>query len=354
MKLAGASAITRIALNPECGRQIVMLRSGLSEPDFFKRLTGETYPSEYGERLSARRRGAKFESNAYANNAAQLRRALQGLIGLAEDEIWVRNMEDEEPGGRETSRIRRWRSTLAILGDHIAGRPSAQILIQPQLHVQAGGLVDKPGFWIAPDILFFDRDAGMYRPADLKSFVVRGNQVEPADLERSRLQVGIQSIALHESLRALGDQRALTHVGGFIFATPYGLSPHPPQMEVLDGSVDRVLRALSALKRHGQLLDELKLANGGAREDLLLDDVPINFQERCIGTCVLAGVCRKQHDGKPHVLGDAAVQLLGADTSLDRAFALMTGAEPNNDSERSLAAALTALEEPFQELDRAA
>src|SRR5436190_542662 len=119
MKLAGASAITRIALNPECGRQVVMLRSGLSEPEFYQRLTGEPYPAEYGERLSARRRGAKFERNAYANNAAQLRAALCQAIGVPEKEIWVRNLEDEQPGGREASRVRRWRSTLAILGDHL-------------------------------------------------------------------------------------------------------------------------------------------------------------------------------------------------------------------------------------------
>ena len=53
MKLAGASALTRIAQNPECGWQVVMVRSGLNEPKFYQALTGESYPKEYGERNSA-------------------------------------------------------------------------------------------------------------------------------------------------------------------------------------------------------------------------------------------------------------------------------------------------------------
>src|SRR5438132_3611648 len=161
MKLAGASAITRIALNPECGLQVVMLRSGMSEPDFYEKIIGEKYPGEYGERLSARRRGAKFERNAYANDAALLREALGPMVGVAPADLWVRNMEDEEPGARENNRIRRWSRTMEILGDHVAGRACAHILIQPQLRLTAKGLIDKPGFWIAPDVLFLERASAM-------------------------------------------------------------------------------------------------------------------------------------------------------------------------------------------------
>jgi hypothetical protein len=354
MKLAGASAITRIALNPECGRQVSMLRSGLSEPEYYQRLTGEPYPDEYGERLSARRRGAKFERNAYANYAAQLRDALSEIVGVPAAQIWVRNMGDEEPGLREANRIRRWRLTMRILADQVAGRPCPQILIQPQLHITADGLIEKPGFWIAPDILFLERTRNIYRPADLKSFVVRGNKVERADLERSRLQVAIQSLALHESLRTVGDSRTLNHIGGFIFATPYGLSPHKPQLEALDGSVDRVQKALIALRRHGEYLDALKKADGGAPEHLMLDSVPMHFQERCMKSCALARLCQQHHEGKAHELGDAAVELLGPETDLDRAFALMSGAKPKTEREREIAAALKNLNASFAAIPRAA
>ena len=188
MKLAGASAITRIALNPECGLQVAMLRSGLSEPKFYERVTGQQYPSEYGERLSARRRGSKFERNAYANDAALLREALSPMIGVPPTDLWVRNLDDEEPGGREDCRIRRWRRTIEILGDHVCGRPCAHILIQPQLRVTAGGLIDKPGFWIAPDILFLEQVSGMYRPADLKSF-----EAPSPDVRREMLRLEIEA-----------------------------------------------------------------------------------------------------------------------------------------------------------------
>jgi hypothetical protein len=354
MKLAGASAIARIALNPECGRQVAMLRSGLSEPEYYQRLTGEAYPDEYGERLSARRRGAKFERNAYANNAAPLRTALTEIVGLPAEQIWVRNLEDEEPGPREASRTRRWRRTMAIFSDHVAGRPCAQILIQPQLHITSGGLIEKPGFWIAPDILFLDRTRNMYSPADLKSFVVRGNSVEPSNLEGSRLQVAIQSLALHESLRTVGDSRHLQHVGGFIFATPFGLAPHKPQIETLDGSVDRIQKALLALRRHGEHLDMLKKVDGDTREDFLIDSVPTHFQERCLKSCALARICREQHRGKAHELGDDAVKLLGPNFDLGRAVALLAGAKPESHHERDIAVALKQLNAPFLGIERMA
>jgi hypothetical protein len=354
MKLAGASALTRIAQNPDCAWQVVMVRSGLNEPKFFQALTGDEYPKEYGERNSARRRGAKFERNAYEHNAALLRSALSGLVGVAESDIWVRNLEDEVPGGHEVNRIRRWQRTMAILKDHAEGKPTAQILIQPQLQLTMQGLGKRAGLFIAPDLLFLDRASGRYRPADLKSFVVRGHQVAPSDLERSRLQVAIQSLALHEALSVLRDERPPEHVGGFIFATPFGLKPHPPCIESLDASVDRVLKAIDALAEHARTIEVAKARDGAVKEILLLDEIPNNFQERCISGCALASVCQNRQGGKAMVLGDSAAQILGPDFPIARAVELMSGATARDMEEERIQALLADLGRPFEELRRVA
>lgn len=354
MKLAGASALTRIAQNPECGWQVVMIRSGLNEPKFYQALTGESYPKEYGERNSARRRGAKFERNAYEHNAALLRSALSAHIGVAENDIWVRNLEDEVPGGQEVNRIHRWQRTMAILKDHVEGKPTAHILIQPQLQLTMQGLGKRAGLFIAPDILFLDGASGRYRPADLKSFVVRGHQVAPADLERSRLQVAIQSLALHEALSVLRNERPPEHVGGFIFATPFGLKPHPPCIESLDASVDRVLKAIEALAAHARTIEAAKARDGATREILLLDEIPNHFQERCISGCALASVCQNRYGAKATVLGDSAAQILGRDFPIARAVELMAGAAPRDREEERIQALLLDLGRPFDALRRVA
>src|SRR6516164_7099193 len=198
MKFSGASGLSRIALNPECAWQTVMLRSSKSEPEFYEQVTGEVFPKEYGERLSARRRGSKFERNAFDHQAAKLRAVMAERLGVAAEDIWVRNLEDDEPGGHESNRIRRSNLTRAILSDRLEGKRTPEILIQPQLTLTVHGLARSERLFIAPDVLYLDSGSGRYRPADLKSFVVRDNQVAPGDLERSRLQLAIQSLALHE------------------------------------------------------------------------------------------------------------------------------------------------------------
>ena len=51
---------------------------------------------------------------------------------------------------------------------------------------------------------------------------------------------------------------------------------------------------------------------------MLLDDLKINYQEGCLGNCILAGPCKSRYVGKARLLGDAAADLLGADTDLSR------------------------------------
>lgn len=354
MKFSGASGLTRIALNPDCTWQAVMLRSNMNEPQFYQQVTGEPYPKEYGERLSARRRGSKFERNAFDHQAAKLRAVMAERTGVAAEDIWVRNLEDEEPGGHEINRLRRAQRTMAILRDHLEGKRTPEILIQPQLTLTVYGLAKRERVFIAPDVLYLDRSTGRYRPADLKSFVVRGNQVAPGDLERSRLQLAIQSLALHEVLAMLGDTRHEDHVGALVFATPFGLAPHAPQEESLEASVHLMRQAIAAIARHAALIERMKSQDGAAREHLLLEDLPNNYQDRCVSSCALAGECKKRQQDRAVVLGDAAVEVLGPDMAVARAAQLLAGATPRDQREHEVAILLRQLAEPFEPLRRAA
>ena len=70
MSISGTRGIVRVSKNLACGLQAAMAVEHEREPDFYRRVTGEEYPGEYGERFSARRRGTKFEAYLHENDAA--------------------------------------------------------------------------------------------------------------------------------------------------------------------------------------------------------------------------------------------------------------------------------------------
>src|SRR2546430_15375861 len=102
MSLSGTRGLVRISANPQCEIQAAMVVESVREPEFYRRVTGTDYPREYGERVSARRRGTKFEANLHQNDAALLRKALAPLYGYDPEDIRVRNFEDELPGARNS------------------------------------------------------------------------------------------------------------------------------------------------------------------------------------------------------------------------------------------------------------
>lgn len=183
MALSGTSALARVAMNPDCEIQVAMARAHMSEPEFYRRVTGEHYDREFGERISARRRGSKFEQNLHQNDAALLREALAEFIGVEAERIYVRNLQDEVPGTRETVRFARYRRTLDIIADSIEGRRHPELIVHPELLLPVAGTYT--GYlWVEPDFMAWDGQRGVYVPGDEKSFVVQENDVDPGDLAR--------------------------------------------------------------------------------------------------------------------------------------------------------------------------
>lgn len=337
MSLKGAAALVRLAQNPRCEVLGAMVMQEGPETRFFERVVGSPYEREYGERQSSKRRGSQFERNAYAGDARLLREALAPTVGLPPDDIRVRNLLDDYPGAKDDARVARLRITRQLLADSLAGRQAPHLIIQPQLLVPT-----KPGprpyFFIAPDVLAWSQRHGLYVPADLKSFIVRENEVSRADLARVRLQLGAQSLALmHEYDRLRGSVIQVPATGLVIFSHPNGLRPHAPRTEDLRGAREAIKSGIEAFLAHRSRIDGLR---SGAEPYTVATDLVPHFEEACLTSCVMSEWCRNSVAGRTRDLGDAPGRLLG-NIALDRMTGFLLGtAEPSSDAERGLAAEL--------------
>jgi len=335
MSSSGASALSRLAQNPDCEILSAMVMRGGSEARFYRDATGREYDREFGERLSSRRRGAQFEQNAFAGDARLLREVLSDFVGLSPDEIRVRNFMDDFPGTREDARVARLRATRAILQRGVED-DGPHLLIQPQLLVPTRP-GQRPYFFVAPDIMVFDRRAGCYLPGDLKSFVVRENELSPGDLRRVRLQLAAQNIGLTHEYAAVRREISVPPTGLLIFSKPNGLHPHAPRLERLGGAIEAVRTGIIAYVRHRERIEEL---GGGARPHAIVDDLEPNFQEDCLSSCVMAQFCRARFADAAIDLGDDAAAALG-EIGLARIAALAQGtAAPEDEREVAIAAEL--------------
>jgi hypothetical protein len=344
MSISGSRGIIRVSKNVACELQAAMALEGVKEPDFYQAVTGKPFPGEYGERFAARRRGTKFERNLHANNAALLRKSVSGLFGLNPDDMWVRNFEDEVPGPPKTMRAQRLVRTREIMKDLAAGRDVPHLVIQPQFTIPSRG--PKPDFFCGPDFMVLDPVAQVYVPGEEKSFITRENVAEPADKDLTRRQAAAQVIGLRAVLDKVAPElkaRVLDRAV-FVFATPYGLRPAPAFIEKIEAPVHEVDRALTVLGEVQRRLKELRaatptrlhvLADEPATANrpvgmptplhVLVDELATNFQEGCLGSCIMADVCEKRHAGTARVLGDYAADLLGREVSLAHIADLLAG-----------------------------
>jgi hypothetical protein len=336
MSLSGTRGLVRVSANPQCEIQAAMAVENVREPEFYRRVTGLDYPREYGERLSARRRGTKFEANLHQNDAALLRKALAPLYGYDAEDIRVRNFEDELPGARNSiARLSRMRRVLADLAD---GRNVPHLLIQPQLALPV--LTNRKVTLIGPDFMILDLSAGIYVPGDEKSFIVRDGVADSADLRLSRRQVAAQVLALRSEARRVGLSERVRDRGAFVLATPFGLAPAPAFEDSLAGEVVAIQRAIVVLQSAGERLSELRRPLGLVALENLFDELRPNYQESCAGTCVMADLCRSRCASQAITLGDRAADVVGADFDADRVVALAAGAAPANVREAEVAETL--------------
>jgi hypothetical protein len=334
VSLSGTRGLIRISKNLECAMQAAMVADRVREPEFYRRVTGGDFPGEYGERQSARRRGTKFEENLHMNDAALLRRALAPQFRFDPDTAVVRNFGLELPGASTTIRAMKLHRTRRVLEDLVARRPVPAILIKPQLRLPIG-----PGFadfeYVEPDFMVLDPAAMVYVPGEEKSFIVREGVADASDLELTRRQAAVQIHALRAEAARLGVQDRVLDRAAFVFATPFGLLPAPAVEEFLYSEVHEIAGAVEVLRRTRTKLNALRQAIATPLEHLV-DELPSRFQERCIGSCILAAWCEGNRRDRALVIGDDAVDLLGNEMAVSRAAALLAGAPPDSPREAEL------------------
>lgn len=334
MTLSGTRGLVRVSKNPDCHVQAAMALERVREPEFYERVAGDRYPGEYGERLSARRRGTKFEANLSDNNAAGLREALGPTFGWDADVMVVRNFAEEVPGPPTTMRAARLVRTRRVLNDLAEEREPPHLLIQPQLALPTGAQPAQFEY-VSPDFMVLDPVAQMYVPGEEKSFILRHNVAEPGDLDLTRRQAAAQILGLRAEADLLGLRHRVDTRAVFVMATPWGLRAAPPVIETLDAAVREIERAIETLGVVRAELTALRAQAPGGLEELVAE-LPINFQEECHRTCILAAICQERSAGEASLLGDAAADLLGSTTQLARVEALIAGEEPRTEEERKL------------------
>ncbi len=339
MSVKGSTALVRLAGNPSCEILGAMVMQEGSEKRFYERVVGEPYDREFGERQSSKRRGAQFEQNAYAGDARLLREAFASSISKDPGAVTVRNLMDDYPGTKEDARIGRLRLTRAILAQARRGEQQADIIIQPQLLIPTRP-GPRPFFFIAPDILVWSSESQVYLPGDLKSFIVRENEVAKGDLARVRLQLGAQVLALMHEYDRIDTTVVVPAKGILVFSRPNGLRPHEPRIEDIGGAIEAIRIGIAAFLRHRARIDALR---AGAEPFTVAADLAPNFQDGCLASCVMAQWCRERVAGQAGDMGEVAREVL-RNVSIGRALELLTGlAEPTTERERVLAERLREL-----------
>jgi hypothetical protein len=338
VSLAGARGIVRASRIPNCARQAAMVVEHVKELEFYRSLVGEDFRGEYGERVSARRRGAAFERAAFANDAAQLKAALAPRFGYQAEDMWTRNFADEIPGPPTTMRAARLHRLSLVFRDLAAGKRVPELLIQPQLRIPIRPDV-KYYEYIAPDFMVLDPGRRIYVPGELKSFAERDGVASRADLDLPRRQAGVQVIALTALADRVGIEDRVDELAVFVYATPFGLKLGPPHLEEIRAECREIRRAITQLASVHARLRELRAVEDTTLVNLI-DEFPADYQEACHGTCILAGACKEAAMGTARELGDEAREMVGPDMPIQRLIELSEGAAPMTPLEAELAPAL--------------
>jgi hypothetical protein len=324
-----------------------------AENRFYEAVTGKPFDGEFGERQSAQRRGRKFEQNLFRppGEATLLREAVSEIVGLTPKQMYIRDLEQEVPGISQDVRVVRLKRTRAIIGDALAGRPHPHVVIQPQFLIPTSP-GPKPYFFVSPDYMVWEPSRRAFISGDAKSFVVRHHEVDPGDLERTRLQLASQVLGLRHEFARHGAADRIRPEGILTFSTPYGLRPYRPSIQDLRGALDAIERGLDAFLVHRRRV--LQLA-AGAPTHLIVDQLEPALQEKCVTACVMFGYCRARQPGTALDLGNAAAELFGPTADLDRLVGMMEGTiQPANPAEQQLAMELRRVASVIDRRGRAA
>jgi hypothetical protein len=208
----------------------------------------------------------------------------------------------------------------------------------------AGATVSIPGGVMLPEALLIldalvvrhDTEPRTLVVGEIKTYPDRGGYTDPSELATARAQAGVYVHALELVLQELGlTPHFSVSTTGFLVLTRPGFNrPSIRHGEDLRYQATRARRGFQLLRVAAE-----GLPRGSGRAGV--DDITtaaVHYQETCVMFCDRAPVCRDRAfaDGNPAALGDDVARLLG-DVSLQRALALLGGAEGHTPAEIDLA-----------------
>ncbi|MBX7168118.1 MAG: hypothetical protein K1X74_17415 [Pirellulales bacterium] len=303
-------------------------------------------PATFGQSPFAIARGTQFEAGLFREDGERLRKALIESQVLPSGSRGFLDLRTRQNGGTSVRSLGEAQAlTLQLLRD-VATRPQAADV--PAL--VAGATIRVPRGILLPEAILIidvlairtDGEQPEVIVGEIKTYPDRGGHTDPHQLALARAQAGIyvhglQLVAMELDLAPL--EIALT---GFLVLTRPGTNqPAIRAREDFAYQAERAKRGFVLLEQAAQQLDPELWAAPDQRPPAALIDAILQadteYGEECLAFCDLAPRCfdRACQCGDPRILGQEMQRFLGG-LALERAIALLDGAEPSNDVERDV------------------
>jgi hypothetical protein len=324
MPTNGARGLVQLAQN-QCELLAAMVSDRVDELTFYEQVAGRQFRGEYGERISSMLRGRQFEAYQLRDDAAELRRALQPILGSPVEDISVLGMGADRPDLDIADRDALYQNTRDIFVRLRSGEAVPTLLLQPQLRLTVGESTVR---YIAPDFLALilsERNRGkrMYVPGEIKSMITRDGVAGVGNLGRTRQQCAVELLALRDSTRDLGLGKLITNRAVIVCGTPFGFRARG-ELETIDAAVYAVEAALRLLQDISVRLGELRKPDPKPLAELA-SAFTTTYTDKCRTVCILADYCREEYQATARVLGDSVSALVGPDTDIGRLYSLLSG-----------------------------
>ena len=339
------------ARNPECHANVISAVHNVKMGAVARRENPKA-PRE-GQSVFALSRGQTFEGSLVRDNGAVLLDALvrsdvlpDGADTFIDHRIAIndgplRDLEDAiEKSNQLLERLAR--------GEHVVGAVSSFTARIPR------GIM-LPEAILIIDVLAIRAVDGkpILEVGEVKTYADLGGHTSRGDLAAARAQMGLYVHALEVTLDGLGlgDSVAVARSGFLVLTYPGSNQPSVRSGEDLRYQLERARRGFDLMESAALEMNGEYGAGDESDPDSLLDLVlhaETSFQESCISFCERADACFRQalEAGHGAALGDDMERFLNGIT-LDRAVALLKGAEPSGVSESDF---LVRVQSPLPEL----
>lgn len=303
------------------------------------------YRAEYGQSPFAITRGLQFEAWLYKDNAKVFRESLIKSGLLTENDSGFEDLRLTMNGGKRIKKVEQaieesTKLLRKLSEDEKFETPS--IIAGLALRIPKGVMLPEATLIIDATLITKENNSYLVTVGEIKVFPDRGGHTDPSEIATARAQAGVYQHALSLTVNDMNLKKPLkiNQKGFLVFTWPGSNSP------VIRPNEDLRYQALRAEQGFEQLDGIATNLIKNAPKDIKdhFDWVAhsrTDYRESCWNFCDLAARCQDMAiaEDRAIVLGREAARTLGTVT-ITRAIALMEGAEPKTEFEKSLASQL--------------